>query len=163
MSGTEQDGGFQIAEAARTPAATPTVEFGEAQLTEFLARMRNAILATVRADGSPQATPVWYHWDGRVMRISTPGWTVKTRDVRRDPRVSVCVDDQVSGTYVTLFGRAELIEGDPELVRRESWPLLLRYLHADEAVVRWERINAAGDRVVIRVRPERVIWRIAAR
>jgi PPOX class probable F420-dependent enzyme len=132
-------------------------------MADFLARMRNAVLATVRSDGSPQATPVWYHWDGAVMRISTPGWTRKTHNVRRDGRVSVCVDDPLSGTYVTLFGRAELVEGDRELVRQESWPILTKYLHEDEARVRWARLDAQGDRVVIRVRPDKVIWRNAVR
>lgn len=155
---------FEVAEVPRTNAAAPpTFAFDDDQMDDFLARMRNAILATVRPDGGPQATPVWYHWDGAVMRISTPGWTRKTHNVRRDDRVSVCVDDQVSGTYVTLFGRAELIEGDRELVRTESWPILLKYLHEDEARVRWARIDAQGDRVVIRVTPDRVIWRNAVR
>jgi len=137
--------------------------FGDAQMDDFLARMRNAVLATVRADGSPQATPVWYHWDGAVMRVSTPGWTHKAANIRRDARVSICVDDPVSGTYVTMFGVAELVEGDREEVRRESWPILLKYLHEDEARVRWARIDAQGDRVVIRVTPNRVIWRNSVR
>jgi hypothetical protein len=97
------------------------------------------------------------------MRISTPGWTRKTHNVRRDARVSVCVDDPMSGTYVTMFGIAELVEGDREEVRRESWPILLKYLHEDEARVRWARIDAQGDRVVIRVAPDKVIWRNAVR
>jgi PPOX class probable F420-dependent enzyme len=163
---TQAGGGrsFEVAEVPRTNAtAPPTFDFDDAQMADFLARMRNAVLATVRADGSPQATPVWYHWDGTVMRISTPGWTRKTHNVRRDGRVSVCVDDPLSGTYVTLFGIAELIEGDRELVRRESWPILTKYLHEDEARVRWARIDADGDRVVIRVTPHKAIWRNGVR
>jgi len=121
--------------------------------------MRNAVLATVAADGSPQVTPVWYHWDGTVMRISTTTGARKVRNVRRNERVAVCVDDPLSGTYVTLFGVAELIEGDRDLVRQETWPILLRYMHQDEAVARWARIDAEGDRVVLVVTPKKVIWR----
>ncbi len=160
---TEDDRGstpFEIEEVRRTSAAAPpTFDFGDSQMADFLARMRNAILATLRADGSPQVTPIWFHWDGRVMRMSTPSWAHKTHNVRRDARVSVCVDDPMSGTYVTMFGHAELIEGDPELVRGESWPVLLKYLHEDEAAVRWARIDADHDRVVIKIRPTKVIWR----
>ncbi|WP_433087243.1 PPOX class F420-dependent oxidoreductase [Dactylosporangium sp. CA-052675] len=153
---------FEIAEVPRTAAAAPpTFAFGDAQMADFLARMRNAVLATNRPDGSPQATPAWYHWDGRVMRISSPGWTLKVRNIRRDPRVSVCVDDQLSGTYVTLFGTAEIVDGPT--VREESWPVLLKYLHEDEATVRWTRINAGDDRVVIRITPRKIIWRNAVR
>jgi PPOX class probable F420-dependent enzyme len=155
---------YEIEEVRRTAAAAPpTFEFGDVQMADFLARMRNAVLATLRADGGPQATPIWYHWDGQVMRMSSPSWTRKTHNVRRDSRVSVCVDDPLSGTYVTMFGHAELIEGDQELVRRESWPILTKYLHEDEATVRWARINAEQDRVVIMIRPDKVIWRNAVR
>ncbi|WP_432995960.1 hypothetical protein [Dactylosporangium sp. CA-233914] len=41
--------------------------------------------------------------------------------------------------------------------------MLLKYLHEDEASVRWARINADNDRVVIRVTPKKVIWRNAVR
>jgi len=153
---------FETAEVRRTPAAAPpTFAFGDAQLADFLARMRNAILATVRADGGPHATPAWYHWDGTVVRISSPGWTAKVSNVRRDPRGTVCVDDPLSGTYVTLFGRAEVVDGPT--VREESWPILCKYLHEDEARVRWTRINAESDRVVIRINVSRAVWRNAVR
>jgi hypothetical protein len=56
-----------------------------------------------------------------------------------------------------MFGRAEIIEGDPHLIRTESWPSLLKYLHEDEATVRWALINAEQDRVVITLRPDKVI------
>ncbi len=144
-------------------APNDSMDLGEARLDDFLSRMRDAILATVRKDGGPQATPVWYHWDGEVMRMSTTHQTAKTHNIRRDSRVSICVDDQVSGSYVTLFGRAEIIEDDREQVAAESWPLLLRYMPPDEATTRWARINANDDRIVLRVRPERVIWRSGVR
>lgn len=138
---------------ARDPAADTR------ELHSFLDRQRNAVLATVRADGSPQVTPVWYHWDGDAVRISSPNWTKKVANIRRDPRVSVCIDDQVSGTYATLFGTAELIDGDA--VSEQTWPILIKYLHPDEAAVRWQRLNADRDRVVIRVEPRRIVWRRA--
>ena len=150
-----------VSPAATAAAIERSIELGDPRIDAFLGRMRDAILATIRKDGSPQATPVWYHWDGEVMRISTTESTRKTHNVRRDGRVSICVDDPMSGTYLTLFGRAEIIEGDPELVRQESWPLLLRYFQDDEARVRWQRI--APGRVVIRLRPDRAIWREGVR
>lgn len=140
-----------------------SMDLGDARLDDFLSRMRDAILATVRRDGGPQATPIWYHWDGAALRMSTTRQTAKTHNIRRDSRVSICVDDQVGGSYVTLFGRAEIVEDDREQVAAESMPLLLRYMPPDEAVTRWARINATDDRVVLRVRPDRVIWRSGVR
>jgi PPOX class probable F420-dependent enzyme len=135
-------------------------------LDGHLRRHRDALIATVNADGSPQLTPVWYLWDGKALSASVPGWTVKVANLRREPRVAICVDDEVAGCYATLTGSAELVEGPPddrEGVRAATWPLLLKYLPEDEAAARWTRIDAAGDRVVIRLVPSRILWRAATR
>jgi PPOX class probable F420-dependent enzyme len=144
---------LDVVQLGGTPGTGPDA----VELHSFLDRQRNAILATTRADGSPQVSPTWYHWDRSTVRISAPGWTKKVANIRRDPRVSVCIDDQVSGSYAAVFGRAELIEGDA--VAELTWPILLKYLHPDEADVRWRRINADADRVLIRVEPRRIVWR----
>jgi PPOX class probable F420-dependent enzyme len=123
----------------------------------LLKRSRNAVLVTVGPDGSPHAGPVWYLWDGAEVRISTPRTTKKVRDIELDPRVALCVDDQVAGEYLTLYGHAAIVAD--ERVTELTWPLLLAYLHPDEAAARWDRINADGSRVVILMRPARVSGR----
>jgi PPOX class probable F420-dependent enzyme len=123
----------------------------------LLRRMRNGTLATVGPGGQPHLGPVWYLWDGECVRISTPAWTTKVADAEADSRVAFCVDDQVSGEYLTIYGVAAVITGDR--VTELTWPLLLAYLHQDEAAARWARINADGSRVVIMITPTRVAGR----
>ena len=123
----------------------------------LLRRSRNGVLATVGPDGWPHAGPVWYLWDGAEIRISTPRTTRKVRDIELHPRVAFCVDDQVAGEYLTLYGYAVIIAD--ERVTELTRPLLLAYLHPDEAAARWNRINADGSRVVILLRPARVVSR----
>lgn len=123
----------------------------------LLHRSRNGVLTTVGPDGWPHSGPVWYLWDGAEIRISTTRATWKVRDIEGDPRVAFCVDDQVCGEYVTLYGRARIVAD--ERVTELTRPLLLAYLHADEATARWDRINADGSRVVILLRPARVTGR----
>jgi PPOX class probable F420-dependent enzyme len=132
-----------------------------AQQETLLRRSRNGVLATVGPDGSPHAAPVWYLWDGDEILISTPGTTQKIRDIERNPRVALCVDDQVAAEYLTLYGQASIVTG--ERVTELTWPLLLSYLPPDEARVRWDRINADGSRVVILLRPDRLRGRERAR
>ena len=127
------------------------------QQHDLLKRSRNGVLVTTGPGGSPHAGPVWYLWDGAEIRISTPRTTQKVTDIERDPRVAFCVDDQVAGEYVTLYGDAVIVAD--EKVTDLTWPLLLAYLPPDEAAVRWDRINAGGSRVVIIVRPKRVAGR----
>ena len=137
-----------------------------AELDGHLRRHRNATVATIGASGAPQLTPVWYHWDGEALTASLPGWTVKVANLRRDPRVAICVDDEVAGCYATLTGRAEVVEGRPtdrEAVRDATMPLLLKYLPEPEADVRWSRIDADGDRVLIHLVPARILWRAGVR
>jgi len=79
---------------------------------EFLRTHHRAVLATLRADGRPQMTPVGAGVDaeGRVI-VSTPETTAKARNLRRDPRVTVCAfADDFYGGWVQVEGTAEIVE-----------------------------------------------------
>lgn len=72
---------------------------------------RNVWLCTLRADGPPHVTPVWFvHLDGRWW-ISVGDRSVKTRNVLRDPRVSLALED--GDAPVVAEGRAQ-VHPDPE-------------------------------------------------
>jgi PPOX class probable F420-dependent enzyme len=137
-----------------------SVDLSAEQLA-LLSRMRNGTLATTAVSGGPHLGPVWYLWDGAQVRISTPGSTRKVADIRADPRVALCVDDQVAGEYLTIYGTATIV--DDRRVTEITEPLLLAYLHPDEAAARWARINADGSRVVILITPERTAGRQGVR
>jgi len=119
----------------------------------------DAIVGTIQPDGRPQMTPNWYLWDGEAFVVSTLDWTVKVRNVRRDDRVTLCIDptEKADGRadYVQVFGRCELIEGD---VREDTLELIRKYRDTEaEAVAHWERV--APNRVLMRIVPERWQWR----
>ena len=78
----------------------------------FLEDHRWAVLATGRADGSPQQAMVGYRLDGegRIL-ISTQAFTAKWRNALRRPRVSVTVPD--GRVHVVVYGFAEGIDSDP--------------------------------------------------
>jgi PPOX class probable F420-dependent enzyme len=124
---------------------------------EFLRTMPNAVLATNRQRGGPQMTPNWYLWTGDAVHISTAAWTAKVRNILRDPNVSVCIDDPVSGDYVAIYGRASVIEG--AAARGPTLELIRKYRAEPDVLPHWERINADHDRVIIAVDLERVLWR----
>jgi len=78
---------------------------------EFLRAHHRAVLATFRGDGRPQLSPVLCACDdkGRVL-ISTRETAVKTHNLRRDPRLSLCViNDGFFGGWVQIDGDAEVI------------------------------------------------------
>ena len=85
------------------------MELGTAR--EFLRAHHRAVLATSRADGRPQLSPVAATVDdeGRVL-ISTREAAIKTRNLRRDPRASLCVlNDGFFGEWIQVEGTAEII------------------------------------------------------
>ena len=78
---------------------------------EFLHAHHRAVLATFRGDGRPQLSPVLCACDekGRVL-VSTRETAVKMRNLRRDPRVSLCImNDGFFGGWVQVDGEAEII------------------------------------------------------
>lgn len=82
-----------------------------AHAREFGEKHHRAVLATFRAGGLPQLSPVLVavDTDGRVL-ISTREAAVKTRNLRRDPRASLCViSDGFFGDWVQIDGTTEII------------------------------------------------------
>jgi nitroimidazol reductase NimA-like FMN-containing flavoprotein (pyridoxamine 5'-phosphate oxidase superfamily) len=68
---------------------------------------RTAVLATVRADGRPHAAPIWFDLDDKALAFTTGESTVKGRNMRRDPRVSLCIADRADE-----YGRRDAVEGE---------------------------------------------------
>jgi PPOX class probable F420-dependent enzyme len=78
---------------------------------EFLRAHHRAVLATVRSDGRPQLSPVTATVDdaGRVL-ISTRETAIKTKNLTRDPRASLCVlNDGFFGEWVQVEGTADIV------------------------------------------------------
>ena len=95
---------------ARTVATNTTVDREE--LLAFLRPRHHAILMTTRRDGRPQASPntCGVDGEGRIV-ISTYPQRAKVANIRRDPRVSVCVlSDDFGGPWVQVDGSAEVID-----------------------------------------------------
>jgi PPOX class probable F420-dependent enzyme len=83
-----------------------------AALVDFLRPRHRGLLVTRRSDGGPQLSPVTCGVDpgGRIVVSTYPG-RAKTRNARRDPRVSMCVlSDDWDGPYVQVDGTAEVLD-----------------------------------------------------
>ncbi|HET7654760.1 MAG TPA: PPOX class F420-dependent oxidoreductase [Acidimicrobiales bacterium] len=113
--------------------------------------VRPAVLATVRADGRPHAAPVWYDVDpdadGAIV-FTTGADTVKGRNLARDPRLALCVqDDRPPFSFVVLEGTAELVD-DVGQVRMWAARIGGRYMGADQADAYGERNGVPGELLV---------------
>lgn len=117
---------------------------------------RTGKLSTVRADGSPHVAPVWFLLDGDDVVLTTGRDTVKGRNLLRDGRAALCVDDdRPPFAFATLQGCAELSE-DLDGVRRWATRIAARYMGADRADAYGER-NAVPGELLVRMRVHRVV------
>jgi PPOX class probable F420-dependent enzyme len=81
----------------------------KSQREKFLSRRHVAVLVTLGADGSPLTTPIWYLYRDGVFYFRTASNAIKTENIRRDPRVSICVqDERAPYKSIIVRGTAEI-------------------------------------------------------
>ena len=119
-----------------------------------------AKLAVVKADGSPHVAPVWIDLDGDDVVFMTASDTVKGRAILRDPRVSICVDDEHPPfSFVTINGRAR-VSFDPDELLVWATRIAGRYM-GDDLADEYGRRNAVPPEMVVRVTPTKVVAKVA--
>jgi PPOX class probable F420-dependent enzyme len=117
---------------------------------------RTGKLATVRKDGRPHVTPIWFLLDGDDVVLTTQATSAKAHAIRRDARVCLCVDDGVAPySYVVVEGTATLSD---DLVELREWASRIggRYMGADRAEEYGARNGVPGE-VLVRITPTKVI------
>jgi PPOX class probable F420-dependent enzyme len=125
------------------------VDFGTAR--EFIRAHHRAVLATTRADGRPQLSPVTAAVDdeGRVI-ISTRETAVKARNLAKDPHAALCVmNDGFYGEWVAVEGTAEIVHLPEAMDHLISYYRSVSGEHPD-----WDDYRAAmvrDQRVVVRI------------
>jgi PPOX class probable F420-dependent enzyme len=109
------------------------------------------VIATIREDGSPQATPVWIDYEGENVLVNSALGRAKVKNIERDPRATVTVlpsEDQQGG-YVMVSGPAKIVEeGALEHINM----LAKKYLGEDK----YPYLGPGEKRVIIQIRPELV-------
>ncbi|MFM9373346.1 PPOX class F420-dependent oxidoreductase [Streptomyces sp. Da 82-17] len=138
---------------ARSVATNTRVNLEE--LLDFVRPRHRGILLTRRSDGSPQGSPLTCGVDtsGRIV-VSTYPERAKTRNAKRDPRVSVIVlSDDFNGPWVQVDGTAEVIDAPDSVEPLVEYFRCISGEHPD-----WDEYRAAmlkQGKSLIRITPER--------
>ena len=117
---------------------------------------RTGVLSTVRADGRPHASPIWFVLDGDDVLFTTHTSSLKGKTMRRTGRAHLTVDEAVAPyAFVTISGTVELSEDLDEML---VWATKLggRYMGA-ELADQYGRRNAVAGELLVRLRPERIV------
>ena len=134
-------------------ATNTTVD--RAGLLDFVRPRHRALLLTTRADGRPQASPLTCGVDGAGRLVmSTYPERAKTRNAKRDPRVSVVVlSDEWNGPWVQIDGTAEVIDAPESVEPLVEYFRVISGEHPDWAEYRAAMLRQAKS--IIRVTPDR--------
>jgi PPOX class probable F420-dependent enzyme len=112
-------------------------------------------LTTVRADGQPQSSPVWFLWDGETFLVFSQPAAQKLRNLAGNPRVAVHLESEGTGDEVlTIEGTAAV---DPDA--RPSDQIEEYQVKYREGIkeLEWTPARLARDfSVGIRIRPTRI-------
>ncbi len=127
------------------------------EISEFLQDgTKTGKLATVRADGRPHVVPIWFVLDGDKIVFNTGPQSIKARNMLRDPRVSISVDDQAPPySFVTVEGTAEMSD-DFEVALHWATRIGGRYMGEDRAEEFGKRNSSDGE-LTVKISPTNVL------
>jgi PPOX class probable F420-dependent enzyme len=121
---------------------------------EFLCEDRVGVVSTLNNDGSSHLTTMWYLFAGDgTLILSTPGRNQKVKNLRRDPRIALCVGDEARS--VSLYGTA-IISDDQALVRQDIEHLVERYVKDTGIRPQVSATLVQQSRVALHFTPEKV-------
>jgi len=145
--------------------ATPENALSQGEIDEYLNRRLLARMATLRADGYPHLTPIWFVWEDGKFKHTLGADRVHLTNLARDPRMSLVIDEDyrladglaAGARSVTVRGDAELSQ-EPGLIEDVTYKALVKYLGADDAKEYLEPIMAEGRTIVTMTPAAWVTW-----
>jgi PPOX class probable F420-dependent enzyme len=128
--------------------------FTPEELAAFLEDAPLARLATHNPDGTIHLVAVYFRYAGGEFLLGTQAMTRKVRNIERDPRVTLLIDNQSPPWQgVMVYGTAALDPVDP-VAKRAS--IFERYMDAEDARGFASTLAEQYEPAVIRVTPTRI-------
>ncbi len=129
----------------------------ENEIINFLMKgTRTGKLATVREDGRPHVAPIWFVWNEGKIIFCTGDDSIKAKNIKRNPQVSICVDDESPPyAFVIIQGTAKFSDNQKDILK---WNTILggRYMGEKLAEVYGKR-NAVEGSLLVEVTPTKMI------
>jgi PPOX class probable F420-dependent enzyme len=131
------------------------MSMNEFEMREFLSKKRLARLATVKKNGTPQITPVWFDYDGKYFWVTARKERHKVANLRRNPNVALTIDrEERPYQGIIVEGKAELSEERlEELVRKTA----RKYCPPPEDAEKIASDMLTFPRITIKIVPEKII------
>jgi len=123
----------------------------------MMAGTRTGKLATAREDGRPHVVPIWFVLDGDDLVFTVFETTVKYHNMRRDPRVALCVDDDAPPfSFVLVEGTVTI--SDPPTEEKRVWTTRLARRYMGDALAdSYGERNAVPGELLVRLTPDHIV------
>ena len=133
-------------------------KMSKAEAYEFLATgTRTGKLATVREDGRPHVAPIWFVLDGDDLVFNTWHSSVKGKNLVRDGRIALTVDEEVAPyAFVIVEGTVEITEDDPAESLKWATRIGARYMGEDQAEAFGKRNSVPGE-LLVRIKVDKIV------
>lgn len=114
-------------------------------------------LGTINKDGTPHVVPIWYTIDeGDDIIFNTNGQSVKAKNIMRDNRVRLCVDDQTPlFSFVLIDGIAQIERVESSEIYKWAKNIAARYMGDDKSEAYGKRNSGEGE-ILVRIKPTRI-------
>ena len=124
------------------------------EMSQFLNRPLIAHVTSLRLDGSPHTVPVWYQYTGGHFSVFTPSRSVKVRNLRRDPRLTISIaSEDEPYRYVMADGVAEL----SDVGALEQGEVIASRYRGDAGLAYVQSVDVTyGGVTIVSLRPTRV-------
>jgi len=115
-------------------------------------------LGTINKEGRPHVIPIWYTLDEQDNIVfNTGGESVKAKNIKRDNRVRLYVDDQTPlFSFVIVDGTAQIEKGQPSETYKWAKIIAARYM-GDDKSEEYGRRNSGEGEILVRIKPTRII------
>jgi len=136
------------------------IRMTEGEIVALLDECKSLQVATLDKDGAPHLTTVWFAYRDGTYLFETYGKSQKVVNLRRDPRVSVLAEQGTEYSElrgVSVQGRAEIVDAGEPLQRLMEVIVARNHRGLDPGDVTKIAASMAEKRVVVIVRPDKII------
>ncbi len=117
-----------------------------------------AIFTTMAPDGMPENTIVWCSLDGDIVLVNTAAGRRKDSNVRRNPKVALCVlDPEDAFRWIDIRGEVEEIVADPDYANISLHAKIYNGVDSYYGGVQPAEMAGTEERIILRIRPQRVV------
>jgi PPOX class probable F420-dependent enzyme len=115
-------------------------------------------LGTINKNGTTHVVPIWYTLDlENNIVFNTGGESVKAKNIRRDNRVRLCVDDQTPlFSFVLMDGIAQIERVETSEIYKWAKTIAARYMGDDKSEAYGKRNSGEGE-ILVRIKPIKII------